>query len=296
MVLGDDDAQTVRQRLVDDRKLERGRRGAQPAACATASRRARRIQSSRGTAREVYQMTEVVKLLEDRTMARSRARSALDRSTTPGGTKRSAHAEVEQLRRELDEHNHRYYVLDEPRVSDAEYDALFRQLEELESEHPELRRADSPTQRVGAAPSTQFETVRAPPSRCCRSPTSRRARSWPSSTRACRKFLNLERIDYLAEPEDRRRRGRAGLRGRRLHRRLDARRRHRRREHHRTTCARSGACRSGCAPARRAVPARLEVRGEVFFPHRAPSARSTASARRPASRPSPTRATPPPAR
>lgn len=68
--------------------------------------------------------------------------------------------EVEQLRRDLDYHNYRYYVLDDPVISDAEYDALFRRLTQLEEAHPGLRSPTSPTQRVGAAPAEKFETVR----------------------------------------------------------------------------------------------------------------------------------------
>lgn len=69
-------------------------------------------------------------------------------------------ARAEWLRRALEEHNYRYYVLDEPTISDAQYDALFRELETLEQAHPELRSADSPTQRVGAAPQGEFASVR----------------------------------------------------------------------------------------------------------------------------------------
>ncbi len=65
-----------------------------------------------------------------------------------------------ELRRQLEEHNHRYYVLDDPSVPDAEYDKLFRELQELEAAHPELRTADSPTQRVGGAPLKDFAPVR----------------------------------------------------------------------------------------------------------------------------------------
>jgi len=65
--------------------------------------------------------------------------------------------EVEQLRAALDEHSHRYYVLDDPIVSDAEYDAMFRRLVELEAGHPELQSESSPTRRVGAAPAERFE-------------------------------------------------------------------------------------------------------------------------------------------
>lgn len=66
---------------------------------------------------------------------------------------------VESLRREIDDHNYRYYVLDDPVVSDAEYDRLLRELEALETEHPELVTPDSPTQRVGAKPAAGFSTV-----------------------------------------------------------------------------------------------------------------------------------------
>jgi len=63
---------------------------------------------------------------------------------------------VAGLRREIEQHNHRYYVLDEPSISDADYDYLFRELQELETAHPELITSDSPTQRVGAAPLAEF--------------------------------------------------------------------------------------------------------------------------------------------
>ena len=66
---------------------------------------------------------------------------------------------AEALRRELREHDYRYYVLAEPAVSDEHYDGLMRELEELERAHPSLRSPDSPTQRVGGAPTKQFPTV-----------------------------------------------------------------------------------------------------------------------------------------
>jgi len=64
--------------------------------------------------------------------------------------------EIERLRLELDRHNHLYHVLDQPEISDAEYDALFRRLDELEQAHPELVVPTSPTQRVGAPPADGF--------------------------------------------------------------------------------------------------------------------------------------------
>ena len=68
--------------------------------------------------------------------------------------------EVEKLREELRRHEHLYYVLDKPEISDAEYDALMRRLQELEVQHPELATADSPTQRVGGKPREGFVKVR----------------------------------------------------------------------------------------------------------------------------------------
>src|SRR5438067_3637864 len=68
-------------------------------------------------------------------------------------------ARAEELRELLREASHRYYVLDQPTLSDAEYDRLFRELENLEAEQPDLRTPDSPTQRVGAAPSEKFAKV-----------------------------------------------------------------------------------------------------------------------------------------
>jgi DNA ligase (NAD+) len=79
-------------------------------------------------------------------MARAKAKSARDRAA--------------ELRRVISHHNHRYYVLDDPEISDEEYDVLFDELRRLEEEHPELRTPDSPTQRVGARPLDKFEQVR----------------------------------------------------------------------------------------------------------------------------------------
>ena len=72
----------------------------------------------------------------------------------------AARARTAALRAEIAEHDHRYYVLDAPTVSDAEYDALFRELQALEARHPVLVTPDSPTQRVGGVPAAAFESVR----------------------------------------------------------------------------------------------------------------------------------------
>ena len=67
---------------------------------------------------------------------------------------------VEKLREEIEYHNHRYYVLDQPEIPDAEYDRLMRELEKLEEQFPELRTINSPTQRVGSPPLEAFEIIR----------------------------------------------------------------------------------------------------------------------------------------
>src|SRR5690554_3150434 len=72
----------------------------------------------------------------------------------------SAAARVEQLRTEIEHHNYRYYVLDDPAVPDAEYDRLFNELKALESDYPELVSDDSPTRRVGKKPDGGFAEIR----------------------------------------------------------------------------------------------------------------------------------------
>jgi DNA ligase (NAD+) len=69
-------------------------------------------------------------------------------------TKASRHAQ--ELRERLNDANYRYHVLDDPQLSDEDYDALLRELLDLEESHPELRTPDSPTQRVGGTPATAF--------------------------------------------------------------------------------------------------------------------------------------------
>ena len=75
-------------------------------------------------------------------------------------TDNAARARVERLRIEIDEHNYRYYVLDDPIVPDSEYDRLLRELERLEAEYPALHDADSPTRRVGLRAESGFAEVR----------------------------------------------------------------------------------------------------------------------------------------
>ncbi len=74
----------------------------------------------------------------------------------------SAKLRIQELRESINYHNHRYYVLDSPEISDAEYDGLMRELRQLEAEHPELVTPDSPTQRIGAPPVEAFGIVEHP--------------------------------------------------------------------------------------------------------------------------------------
>lgn len=77
-------------------------------------------------------------------------------------TKKEASARAARLRRSLNHHSHQYYALDAPEISDAEFDALLRELQSIEDEFPDLRTADSPTQRVGGVVQDRFAKVRHP--------------------------------------------------------------------------------------------------------------------------------------
>ncbi len=107
---------------------------------------------------------------------------------------------AEKLREEINYHNYRYYVLDSPIISDAEYDRLLRELQEIEAAHPALVTPDSPTQRVGAKPSAAFGTVRhrIPMLSMDNAFSDEEARDWD---RRCRTALGQEQIDYTVEPK-----------------------------------------------------------------------------------------------
>src|SRR6059058_5312583 len=115
-------------------------------------------------------------------------------------TKADVREEVAHLRREIERHNHRYYVLDDPEISDAEYDALFRRLQALEEAHPELRTPDSPTQRVGARPLEKFAAVRHRHQMLSLANVTTAEELGEFDARV-RKFLNVARIEYVGEPK-----------------------------------------------------------------------------------------------
>lgn len=112
----------------------------------------------------------------------------------------AARDRVESLRATLHAHNHRYYVLDDPQVTDAEYDALFRELQQLEREFPDLLTADSPTQRVGAAPLKSFAAVhhRLPMQSLNNAFGDDELRDFD---RRVRDGLAVAAVDYVAEPK-----------------------------------------------------------------------------------------------
>jgi DNA ligase (NAD+) len=111
-------------------------------------------------------------------------------------------SEIEELRNQLHLHNYRYYVLDDPIVSDTEYDTLFRRLQELEAAHPELASPTSPTQRVGAPPLEKFETVRHSVPMLSLTNATSRAEVEEFETRITRMLGHgRRRLDYVAEPK-----------------------------------------------------------------------------------------------
>lgn len=108
---------------------------------------------------------------------------------------------IDQLRREIGRHNYLYYVKDAPEVSDAEYDVLFRELQGLEAEHPDLVAPDSPTQRVGAAPAEKFAQVRhrQPMLSLQNAMTEGEARAFDARLR--RELRDDRPIEYVCEPK-----------------------------------------------------------------------------------------------
>ena len=109
-------------------------------------------------------------------------------------------ARIAQLREEIEKHNYRYYVLDDPSVSDAEFDELFRELQTLESRHPELLTADSPTQRVGGVPLKSFAEVqhRTPMLSLNNAFSEEEVRAFDARIREA---LGVAQVEYSAEPK-----------------------------------------------------------------------------------------------
>ena len=107
---------------------------------------------------------------------------------------------IAELREQIQRHDYRYYVLDDPEISDARYDALLVELRELEAVHPELVTPDSPTQRVGGAPSAAFgEVVHAVPMLSLDNAFSEQ--DVLDFDRRVRERLDVEVVEYSAEPK-----------------------------------------------------------------------------------------------
>ncbi len=105
-----------------------------------------------------------------------------------------------QLRDTLNEHNYYYYVLDDPRIPDSEYDRLLRELQALEAQYPELMRPDSPTQRVGAAPLSAFaEVVHSIPMLSLNNAFD--DDEVHDFEKRVRERLRIQEIEYVAEPK-----------------------------------------------------------------------------------------------
>jgi DNA ligase (NAD+) len=116
------------------------------------------------------------------------------------GAPKQVRERAERLRKDLEHHNQRYYVLDDPEIDDAEYDRLFRELVQLEQQHEDLRRADSPTQRVGAPPLPEFAQVRhrAPMLSLANAFEEEEVRAFD---RRVREALGVETVEYAVEPK-----------------------------------------------------------------------------------------------
>ena len=114
-------------------------------------------------------------------------------------------ARAEELRREIQHHDHRYYVLDDPQIGDDEYDALLDELRELEARHPELVVPESPTQRVGGRPLEKFEHVEhlQPMLSLANARSEDELRAWVERmrNRLAREGIDEAEFEYVAEPK-----------------------------------------------------------------------------------------------
>jgi DNA ligase (NAD+) len=110
-------------------------------------------------------------------------------------------ARAEELRKQLDYHLYRYHVLDDPEVSDAEYDRLFDELKALEEEHPDLATPDSPTRRVGAPPSERFQKTEhlSPMGSLDKITTEEALRKWADDVR--KRLGTDEPVAFVTEPK-----------------------------------------------------------------------------------------------
>jgi DNA ligase (NAD+) len=124
---------------------------------------------------------------------------------TPKQKANTAADRAAELRKLLEHHNYRYYVLDDPEVSDPEYDDLLRELQKLEEDNPELRTPDSPTQRVGAKPLARFGSVPhlQPMLSLANARDETELRAWEQRVRnlLARQGVPEREIEYVTEPK-----------------------------------------------------------------------------------------------
>ena len=113
----------------------------------------------------------------------------------------AAENEIIALRQELEKHNYHYHVLDNPLISDAEYDRLFHRLIELETAHPQFAAPDSPTQKIGAPPLDKFRTVRHSLPMLSLSNANDQKDLAEFEERIARFLRSTEPIEYLVEPK-----------------------------------------------------------------------------------------------
>ncbi|HET9885192.1 MAG TPA: NAD-dependent DNA ligase LigA [Candidatus Binatia bacterium] len=113
----------------------------------------------------------------------------------------AAENEIIALRQELEKHNYHYHVLDNPLISDAEYDRLFHRLIELETAHPQFAAPDSPTQKIGAPPLDKFKTVRHSLPMLSLSNANDQKDLAEFEERIARFLRSTEPIEYLVEPK-----------------------------------------------------------------------------------------------
>ena len=183
-------------------------------------------------------------------------------------TTKAVEKEIYQLRDEVEKHNYRYHVLDDPTITDADYDRLFGRLVELEKQYPQFASADSPTQKVGAPPLEKFSTVQHTLPMLSLANATDRKDLEEFEARLLRFLKHSETVEYFVEPKID---GLAvelvyidgkfcvgstrgdGINGEEISVNL------------RTIRAIPFALRQG----KRAAPERLEVRGEVFLPRAA---------------------------
>jgi DNA ligase (NAD+) len=109
--------------------------------------------------------------------------------------------EIIELRQQIEKHNFQYHVLDDPLISDADYDQLFRRLADLEKAHPELRSPDSPTQKVGAPPLDKFTTVQHTLPMLSLNNATDPEEMAEFEARIQRFLKNSEPIEYVVEPK-----------------------------------------------------------------------------------------------